>query len=90
MVDGQHKNIEKCVQFDGTDIEVCVRLKNASMRIDIKKSNVCVHTVIVDHAADPLENSWLVDLFAREDHVELKDLAKDVDEYLISTNTNQG
>ena len=90
MADSQRKNIERCVQLDGTDIEVCVRLKNASMRIDIKKSNVCVHTVFVDHAADPIENSWLADMFAREDHVELWDLAKDMDEYLLSTNTNQG
>lgn len=49
-----------------------------------------VHTVLVDHVADPIENSWLADMFAREDHVELRDLAKDVDEYLLSTNTNQG
>ena len=80
----------KCVQFDGTDIEVCVRLDNAAMRIDVMKSDVCVHSVIVDHAADPIENSWLADLFAREDHVELRELANDVDEYLKSTNTNQG
>jgi len=90
MADGQRKNIKQCVQLDGTDIEVCVQLKNASMRIDVKKSNVCVHTVFVDHVADPIEHSWLADLFAREDHVELRDLAKDVDEYLLSTNTNQG
>ena len=87
MADGQQ---DKCIQFDGTDIEVCVQLKNASMRIAVMKSDVCVHSVIIDHAADPIENSWLADLFAREDHVELRDLAKDVDEYLLSTNTNQG
>ena len=87
MADSQQ---EKCIRFDGTDIEVCVQLKNASMRIDVMKSSVCVHSVIIDHAADPIENSWLADLFAREDHVELRDLAKDVDEYLMSTNTNQG
>ncbi len=80
----------KCIQFDGTDIEVCVRLKNAAMRIDVMKSDVCVHSVIVDHAADPIEHSWLADLFAREDRVELRELANDVDEYLKSTNTNQG
>lgn len=90
MGDDQRKNIKKCIQLDGTDIEVCVRLENASMRIDVKKSNVCVHTVIVENAADSIEHSWLADLFAREDHVELRDLAKDVNEYLISTNTNQG
>jgi hypothetical protein len=81
---------EKCIQFDGTDIKVCVQLKSASMRIDFLKSDVCVHSVVIDHAADPIENSWLADLFAREDHVELRDIAKDVDEYLMSTNTNQG
>lgn len=90
MADGHRDDIEKCLRFEGTDIEICVRLKNASMRIDVKKSNACVHTVVIDHAADPIENSWLADLFAREDHVELHDLAKDVNEYLISTNTNQG
>ena len=80
----------KSIQFDGTDIEVRVQLKNASMRIDVLKSYVCVHSVIIDHAADPIENSWLADLFAQEDHVELRDLANEMDEYLISTNTNQG
>ena len=80
----------KCIQFDGTDIEVCVRLDNAAMRIDVMKSDVCVHSVIIDHAADPIEHSWLADLFAREDRVELRELANDVDEYLKSTNTNQG
>ena len=87
MSDGERV---KCIQFDGTDIEVCVRLKNAAMRIDVMKSDVCVHSVIVDHAADPIEHSWLADLFAREDRVELRELANDVDEYLKSTNTNQG
>ena len=80
----------KCIQFDGTDIEVCVQLLSASMRIDVLKSDVCVHSVVIDHAADPIEHSWLADLFAREDRVELRELANDVDEYLKSTNTNQG
>ena len=80
----------KCIQFDGTDIEVCVQLQSTSMRIEVLKSDVCVHSTVIDHAADPIEHSWLADLFAREDHVELRELANDVDEYLKSTNTNQG
>ena len=82
--------IQKSIHLDGTDIEVKVRLENASMTIDVEKSGSCVHSVVIDHAADPLEHNWLADLFARQDHVELRDLAKDVDDYLISSNTNQG
>ena len=90
MAEQNSKHIEKSVKLDGTDIEVQVKLHQAVMRIDVMKSGVCVHSVIIDHAQDPLENAWLADLFAREDHVELRDLAKEVDDYLMSTNINQG
>ena len=90
MFDHKSRTIEKTVQFDGTDIEVCIQLKDASMRIEARKSGACVHTVVIDHAEESLEHAWLADLFAREDHIELRDLANDVDEYLMSTNTNQG
>lgn len=90
MTETAAKVIEQSIKLNGTDIEVVVRLENESMVIDVNKSGVCVHTVLIDHAADPLEHGWLADLFAREDHVELRDLAKDMDAYLISTNTNQG
>ena len=90
MVEGNPRAIEKSVQLDGTDIEVHVRLQDAFMRIEVTKSGVCVHSVVIDHAKDSLENAWLADLFAREDHVELRDLAKEVDDFLMSTNTNQG
>jgi len=90
MVDTESRIFEKRIRLEGTDIEVCVRLENKAIRIDVKKSDFCVHTVVIDDAAEPLEHGWLVNLLAREDHVELRDLAKDADEYLISTNTNQG
>lgn len=90
MADTESKFIEKCMQLEGTDIVVCVRLENASMKIEVKKSNTCVHTVIIDNAEDTLEHAWLIDLFAREDRVGLRELANEVDEYLIRTNTNQG
>ena len=90
MVGAKTKSIEKSVRLDGTDIEVWVRLEDTTMTIDVKKSNVCVHTVIIDQASDPIENSWLADLFAREDRVELRDLAKEVDDYVLGSNTNQG
>ncbi len=84
------KSVQKSVQLDGTDIEVLVKLQDATMRIEVMKAGVCVHSVIIDHAKDPIEHSWLADLFAREDHVELRDLAQEVDDYLMSTNINQG
>ncbi len=82
--------VEQSILVNGTDIEVFVRLEKESMIIDVKKSGVCVHTVIIDHAADSLEHGWLADLFAREDYVGLRHLAKDMDAYLISSNINQG
>ena len=90
MKDTESKFIEKCIPLEGTDIQVCVRLENESMRIDVKKSNACVHTVIIDNAEDSLEHSWLANLFSREDRVAMRDLAQEMDEYLVSTNTNQG
>ena len=90
MAERNSRVIEKSVQLEGTDIEVHVRLQDASMRIKVTKSGVCVHSVVIDHAKDSLENAWLADHFAREDHVELRSLAKEVDDFLMSTNTNQG
>ena len=90
MKDTESKFTEQCMQLGGTDIVVCVRLENESMKIEVKKSDTCVHTVIIDNAEDSLEHAWLIDLFAREDRVGLRDLANDVDEYLLTTNTNQG
>jgi len=90
MKDTESKFTEQCMRLDGTDIVVCVRLENASMRIEVKKTDACVHTVIIDNAEDSIEHAWLIDLFAREDRVELRELANDVEEYLLSTNTNQG
>ena len=90
MKETEAKFIEKCMPLEGTDIQVCVRLENESMRIDVKKSNACVHTVIIDNAEDSLEHPWLADLFSEENRVNLSDLAHEMDEYLVSTNTNQG
>ena len=90
MKDTESTFVEKCMRLDGTDIVVCVRLKNESMKIEVKKSDTCVHTVIIDHAEDALEHAWLTDLFAQEHRFGLRDLANEVDEYLITTNTNQG
>ena len=90
MKDTESKFTEQCMQLGGTDIVVCVRLENESMKIEVKKSDTCVHTVVIDHAEDALEHAWLTNLFAREDRVALRDLAHEVDEYLLTTNTNQG
>ena len=90
MKDTESKFTEQCMQLGGTDIVICVRLENESMKIEVKKSDTCVHTVIIDNAEDALEHAWLTDLFAQEHRFGLRDLAHEVDEYLVSTNTNQG
>ena len=90
MKDAEPRFIEKCMPLEGTDIQVCVRLENGSMRIDVKKSSACVYTVIIDNAEDQLEHPWLADLFSEENRLNLSNLAHEMDKYLVSTNTNQG
>jgi hypothetical protein len=46
--------------------------------------------LVLDHATDPMEHAWLVELFARDEHVPIDDLARQLDDYVDALNTNQG
>lgn len=84
------KLVEQALKFDGTDLEVRVALANASLTIEVLKSGACVHRVILDHATDPIENAWLAELFARDEHVPMDELAHQVEDYVAGLNPNQG
>jgi hypothetical protein len=84
----QHR--QEILLFAGTDLEVRARLANTSLTIEVLKSGACVHRLILDHATVPLEHAWLADLFARDEHVRIDHLARQLEDYVSSLNTNQG
>lgn len=84
------KTIEQALKFAGTDLEVRVSLANASLTIEVMKSGACVHRVVLDHATDPIENGWLTELFARDERVNMDELAHQIDDYVAGLNPNQG
>ncbi len=82
--------VDQALKFVGTDLEVRVALANASLTIEVMKSGACVHRVVLDHATDPIEHAWLAELFARDDHIPLDELAHQLDDYVGGLNPNQG
>lgn len=82
--------IQQALNFEGTDLEIRARLANASLVIEVVKAGACVYRVVLDHATDPLEHAWLAELFVRDEHVEMGDLAHQLDDYVGTLNTNQG
>jgi len=78
------------LRLRGTDIEVRARVDGARLTVDVLKSGVCVHRLLIDDATAPLEHAWITDLFAGENRVELRELAGQVDDYVTSLDTNQG
>ena len=84
------KTIEQALKFAGTDLEVRVSLANASLTIEVMKSGACVHRVVLDHATDPIENGWLTELIARDERVNMDELAHQIDDYVAGLNPNQG
>ena len=84
------KTIEHALKIAGTDLEVRVSLANASLTIEVMKSEACVHRVVLDHATDPIENAWLAELFSRDERVPMDELAHQLDDYVAGLNPNQG
>mgnify|MGYP001162055676 CR=1 FL=1 len=80
----------KSLSFDGADIEIRAQLGTKSVTIDVMKSGACVHRLTINDAVGPIEHSWLANLFAREDRVELAALTREVDDYVGGLNINQG
>jgi len=86
----QTKDTVKALRFHGADIEIRAQQDGESVKIDIMKSGACVHRLTIDDAFDSIENSWIADLFAREDRVALSELSRDADAYIGELNINQG
>jgi hypothetical protein len=78
------------LRFDGTDIEIQASLANDSIMINIMKSGRCVHSLTIDDAVSRLEHGWIADMFAREDRVDLSELAHEAADYVGGLNINQG
>ncbi len=72
------------------DMEIRAHLAQKSVRIDIMKSGTKVHTLTISDAVTPLENRWIADLFAREHKVSLASMAREMDDYIIGLDVNQG
>ena len=78
------------MRVGGTDIEIVARVVDGNLKIELRKAGATVHRVVLEHATEPLEHSWLIDYFAAEERVGMRELAHQVDEYVVSLNTNQG
>lgn len=78
------------LRFDAADMEVRAQFVNGAMTIQVVKSGACVHKLTIDDAAAPMEHSWIADLFAREERIELSKLVRDADDYISDLNINQG
>ena len=83
------KLIER-VNFPGTDLEVIVTLEDGDLTMELHKSNVRLHRVVVEQATASLDNMWLADMFVREERVRLADISADMTDYLSSLNISQG
>jgi hypothetical protein len=80
----------KSMRFDGADLEIRAQLGQKSVTIDIMKSGACVHRLTINDAVGRLDNSWIADLFAREDRIELSAMQGEMDDYIGGLDVNQG
>jgi hypothetical protein len=81
---------ERSVLFASADLEVRSRLHDHTLQLEILKSGVCVHRVTVANATGSLENSWLAELFAREDSIDLGTMSHDIDDFVGGLDIRQG
>lgn len=81
---------QQVAKFPGTDLEIRAKLADASLTLEVVKSGAVVHRVVLDHATDPLEHAWLAELFAKDEHVRIDEMARQLDDYVGGLNTNQG
>lgn len=89
----QHEHVSPATQslrFDGADLEIQAVWRASAVTIEIVKSGTCVHRLIIDDAAGPIEHRWLMDLFAREDRVDIGSMVREADDYVVGLNVNQG
>ncbi len=78
------------VKLIGTDLEIVIDLCRGELTIDLRKSDVSIHRVIIEQATAPIENIWLAEMFTRDAHVRLADISADVTDYLAEIDIAQG
>ncbi len=78
------------VALAGTDLEVCIRLENDELAIEVTKADKLVYRVVIEQATGPIENAWIAEMFVRDQRVRLADLSTDVAEYLHGLDISQG
>lgn len=78
------------LRSDRTDLEVQAVWNASGLTVEIMKSGACVHRLIVDDTKGPIEHRWLMDLLAREDHVDVNAMVREADDYVIGLDVNQG
>jgi hypothetical protein len=86
----QTASVDKSMSFDHADLEIKARLVDNNVTIDVVKSGACVHRLTIADADAHLENSWIADLFAREDRIDLAGMNGEVEDYVRSLNISQG
>lgn len=85
-----NRSIARRLDFPGTDVSVFVELNGSELSVTVNKADRRVYRVVLEEATMPIENTWLADMFMREDRVHLGKLSADVEEYVETLNIAQG
>jgi hypothetical protein len=84
------RSVVKRLDLSGTDLTVFVELNGSELSLTVNKAERRVYRVILEQATMPIENTWLADMFMRDDRVHLGKLSADVEEYVETLNIAQG
>jgi hypothetical protein len=85
-----NKSVARRLDFPGTDLTVLVELNGSELSLTVNKADRRVYRVVMEEATMPIENTWLADMFMRDDRVHLGKLSADVEEYVETLNIAQG
>jgi hypothetical protein len=85
-----NKSVARRLDFPGTDLTVLVELNGSELSLTVNKADRRVYRVVMEEATTPIENTWLADMFMRDDRVHLGKLSADVEEYVETLNIAQG
>jgi hypothetical protein len=80
----------RSLRLDQSDLEIQAVQGASGVTIEVMKAGACVHRLIIDGASAPIEHNWLMEMFAREDRLDLRTMARDAGDYLIGLDVNQG
>jgi hypothetical protein len=84
------RSIVRRLDFPGTDLTVFVELNGSELSLMVHKADRRVYRVVLEQATMPIENTWLADMFMRDDRVHLGKLSADVEDYVETLNIAQG